>query len=244
MYKHDFKYQKNNIPDIWKPGLNNLAETYLKEFQPTALKIPEEVDIEALIEIYAKANLRFEYLSHGQLYLGLCAFDDKIIQIYNPEQCCAEDLQISGNTIVIDTALDNERYEHRMRFTMSHEFAHFCMHRKYYSHDENQLSLFDEDNHLGFVICKNDIEILNKKRSSRWTEEDTIEWQANYLGSALLMPRPMVSYLSEKYEGDELVEMMVEIFNVSEEAAYYRSKDLGCYRKAGRQMEMEMMRND
>lgn len=59
--------------------------------------------------------------------------------------------------------------------------------------------------------------------------EAWLEWQANYLSSVLLMPRIAVKRLRNLIESKgsrfwhlELIQTMVEVFNVSEEAARVR----------------------
>jgi len=59
--------------------------------------------------------------------------------------------------------------------------------------------------------------------------EAWLEWQANYLSSVLLMPRIAVKRLRNLIEPKgsrfwhyELIQTMVEVFNVSEEAARVR----------------------
>lgn len=238
MYHHNFKYQKNDIPYLRKEEMDKLAEIYLSDFQAATLITPTEIDIDSMAEFYLRCSIRFEFLSHGQLYLGLCAFHDCTIQIFNPEANCAEDLQIKGRTLVIDTSLDNIYQEHRYRFTLAHEIAHFCLHRRYYSQDANQISFFDEGNESGFTICKSDIEQPLRLPSSQWTERDTLEWQANCLGAAILMPKSMVYELIKQFKLSEYVYAVSNTFNVSEEAAYYRLKGLGCFEDNSVQQEM------
>lgn len=241
MYSLDLNLTKRNVPFLKKEKMDSVAEILISEFQPTALESFEEIDIDSMAEFYFNCNLRFEYLSHAQLYLGLSTFNDRRIQIYNPEKGCAEDLFINANTIVIDSSLNEKNQEHRYRFTLAHECSHMYLHSSFFYQDENQLSLFSENNKAGFIECRSSIEILNCKPRNQWTDLDTIEWQANYLGAALLMPKIMVEKLSDRTEKAALVRSISNTFNVSEESAYYRLRDLGIWQDQTEQLEMRWL---
>lgn len=67
---------------------------------------------------------------------------------------------------------------------------------------------------------------------------DSMEWQANYLSSSLLMPKSMVKKLIESLKSqddflrnDTSIYSVVKTFNVSYQAAEYRLKELGLLNK-------------
>ena len=79
------------------------------------------------------------------------------------------------------------------------------------------------------------------KKPAVWDDKSTMEWQANYMSSALLMPKSMVNkivkeedmlrnkvFRSLNLSSDELTIIRISrTFNVSEEAARYRLQGLG-----------------
>lgn len=72
------------------------------------------------------------------------------------------------------------------------------------------------------------------KPVSQWDDRDSMEWQANYLLSALLMPKRMVIKLikslppeNDFFRNATYVQEVVRTFNVSYQADEYRLKELG-----------------
>ena len=68
-----------------------------------------------------------------------------------------------------------------------------------------------------------------------WSDKERMEWQANAMSSALLMPRPSVRKLfetngrtgSRSSQIANTINNMVTEYNISSEAALYRLSDLG-----------------
>ena len=90
---------------------------------------------------------------------------------------------VEKELVLIDHHLDpkkNPSMMGRYRFSVAHEIGHWRLHRSYVTKDPNQASLFDAPSEPT-VIC----------RSSQ--ENEPIEWQANFFGSCLLMPRRRVN---------------------------------------------------
>ena len=85
------------------------------------------------------------------------------------------------------------------------------------------------------------------KPLEKWNDDDSMEWQANYFSSALLMPKSMVMQMCNdkklinqlEYESlgitvifnNLLVVKVAEIFNVSFKAAEVRLSNLNLLRK-------------
>ena len=86
------------------------------------------------------------------------------------------------------------------------------------------------------VQCRVDTKKMDCRTSTSWTDRDWMEWQANALSSAILMPVSMVRMVAENFKRPglqqifchyALAEEVAAIFNVSFEAAGYRLKQLG-----------------
>jgi len=115
--------------------------------------------------------------------------------------------------------------EHRRRMTIAHEIGHVLMHKDLYVAEET-LDLFADPSDRGNVYCKR----------STMNGVDWFEWQANYAGGAILMPRLAVSEAVQKIRGTRFQEAMhdgepeaitvvsaiARDFNVSREAARIR----------------------
>jgi Zn-dependent peptidase ImmA (M78 family) len=175
-------------------------------------------------------GFEYQYLSNNQVYLGITVFEDTdTLPIYIPELNRAEFLSVKKNTIIIEgTLADNPSLIHRERFTEGHEASHGLIHPEYYQRKAQYASLYDT---CGSIYSKPTFPDLSgvDVHGKRLQGEAWLEWQANYLASVLLMPRAAVKRLKNTIESRgnqiwhlELASTMVEVFNVSEEAARVR----------------------
>ena len=88
------------------------------------------------------------------------------------------------------------------------------------------------------IQCRTDSSKIASKDSRLWDDHDWMEWQANAMSSAFLMPKKMVLLVAEetkrKVQNSNpnvaaylMAEAVSDIFNVSHESALYRLKSLG-----------------
>ncbi len=230
MIKCASRLDANGIPHLSKNQLETYGERVLRDFSPEVLLKAQPTDIDRLITHYMGFTLEYQYLSHNQVYLGITVFDDTDhLPIYNPELNQAEFLSVKKNTIIIEgTLADNPNLLHRERFTEGHEASHGLIHPEYYQRKAQIASLHD---YCGGIYSKPTFPDLSgvDTDGKRLKGEAWLEWQANYLASVLLMPRSSVRLLRNLIEPNgspfwhlELIQTMVEVFNVSEEAARVR----------------------
>ena len=109
---------------------------------------------------------------------------------------------------------------------------------EYFAYDPDQITLFDlmGETPAPMVQCRVDTKKMDCRTAKSWTDRDWMEWQANALSSAVLMPVSMVRMVAENFKRPglqqifyhyALAEEVASIFNVSFEAAGYRLKQLG-----------------
>jgi hypothetical protein len=224
------KLDANGIPHLSKSQLESYGERVLRDFSPDVLLKPQPTDIDRLISRYMGFNFEYQYLSNNQVYLGITVFEDTdTLPVYIPELNQAEFLSVKKNTIIIEgTLADNPSLIHRERFTEGHEAAHGLIHPEYYRRKAEFAGYCDSN---GDIYSKSSFPDLSgvDVNGKRLQGEDWLEWQANYLASVLLMPRTAVKQLRNLIEPKgsrfwylELIQTMVEVFNVSEEAARVR----------------------
>jgi hypothetical protein len=220
----------NGIPLLSKRQLETYGERVLRDFSPDVLQNPQPTDIDRFITEYMGFGFEYQYLSNNQVYLGITVFEDTdTLPIYDPVLNRAEFLSVKKNTIIIEgTLADNPSLIHRERFTEGHEASHGLIHPEYYQRKAQIASLYDT---CGSIYSKPTFPDLSgvDVHGKRLQGEAWLEWQANYLSSVLLMPRAAVKRLKNTVEprGNqfwhlELASTMVEVFNVSEEAARVR----------------------
>jgi Zn-dependent peptidase ImmA (M78 family) len=89
------------------------------------------------------------------------------------------------------------------------------------------------------IQCRVDSTTPKKTDPKDWTDQERMEWQANRLSSAILMPFTAVGIVAKRYpnvrdsvkEYFSLIQDVVHTFDVSAEAATYRLKELGYIRQ-------------
>ena len=94
------------------------------------------------------------------------------------------------------------------------------------------------------IQCRVDTKKANCEQQAVWTDKEWMEWQANALSSAILMPRAMVLKIvrelrkkpgfSQKPETQRCyieADTVSQVFNVSFQAATIRLKELGVMRQ-------------
>lgn len=237
MYKPHYQMSQNQLPILSRDQIDDIAESYLADFQPEALKEPMEVDVEGFLEIYLGITPDFQYLSHNMIYLGMAVFHDtNRIPVYDPLLNRAEYFSAKANTAIFDRRLVEEKnQEHRFRFTCGHESGHFVYHSPYFKRVRHIQELFGAKSD-SFVQCYH-TDLGDKSKRRLKTDNDWLEWQANQFSSSLLMPKAAVLSILESNGTDNygiwqtLFEMQ-NIFNVSYEAAKNRLRGWGLLNKS------------
>ncbi|MCD7724952.1 MAG: ImmA/IrrE family metallo-endopeptidase [Clostridiales bacterium] len=226
------------VPILKKDEINDIGDMVVRDFCPEVLKEPQAVDIDLLVQDYLKMEQDFQYLSHCGVYLGMTVFNDtNKVPVYNPVTDEAEYISAKAHTVIIDNSLLESNQEHRYRFTMGHEAGHEVFHIPYFHIDPNQMTIWDfiEEDSPAMVQCRVDGKKSPGKNPKLWSDAERMEWQANAFSAAVLMPKTAVDILMRRVIGSNkkspylfYVEMaeVSEVFNVSQEAAYYRLQDL------------------
>lgn len=214
-----------------------IGENLVGDFMPNALEIPQEIDIDSFAQNYLGMDQDFQYLSHCGVYLGMTVFNDTDkVPVYAPQRECADYISAKAHTVIIDKTLLAENQEHRYRFTMGHEASHEFLHKEYFAYDPDQMTIFDYigETPIPMVQCRIDTKKMDAKNLEIWTDRDWMEWQANALSSAMLMPVSMVRQVVESVKTTKAVfrnyviaAKVSNVFNVSFEAASYRLKQFG-----------------
>lgn len=235
MRKLRVKRNSYGVPILTKEEIDILGERLVFDFFPEAMKNPQAIDVDLFAQDYLGMEQDYQYLSHCGLYLGMMVFQDADnIIVFNPEKKEAEYIYADAGTIIIDNSLLEEGQEKRYRFTMGDEAAgHAVLHGPYFAQQAESLSLFDKEEPL--IQCRTDVNQIELKKSNTWTNRDWMEWQANAMAAAFLMPRSMVRKMIKEINSSNshlksrdanYVKMVSDTFDVSIAAAIRRLKDL------------------
>ena len=242
MYIPTFRTKKNGVPVLSKKEIDVIAQRYIQDFQPQALVEPQEFRLEEFIECYLHMTPDYQYLSHNGIYLGMTVFNDTDnVVVYCPETNTAEYIHADAHTVIIDRRLiEDEKQEHRYRYTLGHEGGHEVFHSHIFCTDPDQLT-FLEPVQAPVIQCRVDASRFRRVATWHWKDGDWMEWHANAFSSCILMPADAVKIIYNSVDAVTQVvrnyyaiNKMVEVFNVSTEAATYRLKDLGLISKTDR----------
>ncbi len=184
----DCRTKKNGVPVLSRDEIECIAEAVLQDYKPKLLDNPGELDVEHFLECYAAAEMDYKDLTHDQSILGMTVFNNCYIPVY--ENGKEKEIPVDEGTIIVDNSLLEKDQLRRGRFTLGHEVSHWILHRRIFMVNKNQLLLFNdlEGEKQPLIKCRTtDIESVGKKRLV--TDDDWIEWQANCMASALLMPK-------------------------------------------------------
>ena len=159
---------------------------------------PCAIPIEDLIERHG-LTLEFQYLRKNGRILEKTVFDTGLEAVYDMELGKYTLFPVKAGTILIDASLcEEESSTGRLRFTEAHELSHWILHK-------------------GLYIGTGESAALQPA-----VKETSMEIQANMLGSALLMPMPMVKrcfyQMRAGRDNQAIVQAMSEVFQVSRQA--------------------------
>ena len=137
---------------------------------------------------------------------------------------------------ISQTLTTSDSHENRVRTTLTHEYGHVHLHTHLFQMQSP--GLFDEPKKSAapnVIACKRDT-MINAAQT------DWMEWQAGYACGAILMPASYVRKVAADYQknvglygatsatsehGKKMIELIVEKFQVSHDAARVRLSVLG-----------------
>lgn len=190
-------------PDL----LEAIARKTINCYNPRLITASEAVSIpiEDIIEKLG-LSLEFQYIRNNGRILGETVFVDEVIPLYNMDSKQYELVLVERGTIIIDASLLRCRGDGRLRFTCAHELAHWLIHQELY-------------------CGSGDTAAMLKSISKSSDADKQIERQADMLGSALLLPIGSVKRAFYHTSGEDKIERLAALFDVSKKAMEIRLKE-------------------
>jgi len=230
------------IPALGKAELEYLAEEQMKAFARFDGKEAPAFMVWKFAAHFLKKKVSFEWLSNDGSILGLsCFVDGTAVPVFDPKANTVKWRELGANTILLSKKLENPHVSlGKPRFTLMHECAHHLLHT---AHFRSMASLGSGKKVACSIQRDKDQRIPPPKET--WTDEERMEWQANYFASALLMPESRVHFVMEKhglekaysqrvmhqaseyYAFRTLVRSLAAVFRVSPTTAELRLEALG-----------------
>lgn len=243
-----YRQKDNGMYILSKNDIEEIAIDILREYSPKNLEYPMPLDTRDFLEGYLGLTVKQKYI--GTLnsgILGLIVMND-FAEIPSYDIMLKPTvLEETYGTVLITPWLMGKENIPRKRYTEIHEGAHFILHKEYYSKNANATAN-RSSNPFNYIACRR-VEINNSKNLS--TDVDWMEWQADSLAAALLMPKDVFKNFAktkirnwgfqndyivlqsdrDKLYAYEVISDMASKFNVSYTSAQIRMRHLGIIRK-------------
>ena len=211
---------RNDIEQIAERILSIYTEAYVPQKHLFYQVIPEE-----LAEVLG-LEVDYQILSLDGIILGVTAPDEQCVTVYDRKQECY--YYLDGNTILIDTRLcASSKTIGRKNYTLAHEIAHQVLYKAFP----------DAYSSANRIMCDYRRNPNTRKKVTNW-----IEWQADALAAALLLPKDAIldgmfltglgehiGTLSRKYTPNKYDNFcyLATTLGVSQSALAYRMEQLG-----------------
>lgn len=234
------------VPVISRTRLEQFAEELIEDYRAGLLESPQPTDIEQLVECYLRANLEVRPITMTNAILGVAIFNEGCVPVYDRMKGTFVPLDVLDHTIMIEEGIYNRLEPGRFNFTLAHEASHLICHDGVSVSNGMQCRQGAEGS---IIMCRPEGE--RYPQYGQKTPVDWMEWQADYFGAALLMPRKTVQMAIEQilwnagYLGGvcgmreinrspklfaHVAEQLSKIYRVSKTAAAIRMNNLG-YKK-------------
>lgn len=240
-----FSHSTSGVPVLSKLDLEHIADSHTRDFVRFNKKDDLRFSVWKFAAHYLEIAVRFEYLSNNACILGMSVFvDGTKVPFYQPDSGRVLWKQVEANTILLDESLNAGSLTNisKSRFTLMHESAHQILHSQYFRNLAKS-----PGNHSIAYSTQKDLSNAQTETapSVAWTDTEWIEWQANYLASALLMPKRRVLTALKEYNFYEyyrarvnqkvyeptayrlLVRDLARAFRVSDTTAKIRLESIG-----------------
>jgi Zn-dependent peptidase ImmA (M78 family) len=172
------------------------------------LDAPAPIPVETIMEMVYGLKLDFQFIRNNGRVLGETVFEDMAVPIYERENHEGYKLiPVTAGTVLIDASLINNRGDGRFRYTCAHEFAHWVIHKGFYTQSGETAAM---------------------TKTARSSEADkAIEWQADRLGSYFLMPKGVVKMAFYRNRNDRnIIDTLALLFGVSRKAMEIRLDEM------------------
>lgn len=213
-------YNMNNlIPFIPPSEYDRVAEQFLEEYCPEALKHPMSVPIE---KIAADMGLKVQYvcLSEEADIYGATIFTDGALEIYDPEEGLYDTKVFKRKTVLIDLEAVKKTNVGCKHNTLAHECVHWYKHRLYY-----KMQKFTAPRMARFCKC-------NVNQLPYATEDENImEGQAIGIAPRILMPKATFIEAASQYDivygrdNWQTIYGLADLFDVSKQSVMIRLEE-------------------
>ena len=181
MQKLSCSLDQNGVPCVSADQIENYAEAMLEDYDPRLVRQPQALDIDLFTEKYLEANLEIRPITPDRSILGVTVFQGGYIPVYDRSKGALVPLDVCERTIIVEQGLLNPREPGRFNFTVAHEAGHLACHADV--HIESGM-VHRMNGGSTYIMCRESANGYDRHKPEEW-----LEWQADYMAGALLMPR-------------------------------------------------------
>ena len=243
-----YQQKENGMYILSSSEIEQIATKKLREFSPSNLERPTPLRTTDFLKNYLGMMVKYKYICDFQSgILGLTVMADEVLIPSYDELLRPIILEETFGTVLISPHLLGRERLARHRYTEMHEAAHFMLHQPFFSNCQKTAAA--RCKYLGsFVACRK-IELHGQRPT---TDFDWLEYQADALAAALLMPQSVFrSYVLSVFEkngirfhclynnpdiSDNRVHRIIydvaDTFSVSYQAAKIRMTHLGLLKES------------
>jgi len=192
---------KSGNPILSDAEIDVMAEDILRDYKPSLLEKPGQIDYLHFLEYYLGANIDYQYIYHAKdqnRILGATAFNSEFLKVFNRDDMKIDIIEVQPRTIILDNSLFDKGSKALALYTGLHEGGHLWMHPKAFCQNIGQINMFDEPQKSSVICCRTQNIESNSVRRTLKTPEDWREHQADYFASAIAMPKSVFIKMVEQ----------------------------------------------
>lgn len=188
--------------------LEAIARRVISHYDVSLPGEPAPIPVETIMEKVYGLTIEFQFIRNNGRVLGETVFEDAMVPIYERmDEAGYKLIPVTAGTVIIDASLISNRNDGRFRYTCAHELAHWVIHKELYTQSGETAAMTE---------------------AARSSETDkAIEWQADRLGSYLLMPKGVVKMaFHQNRTHRSVVDLLAQLFGVPRQAMAIRLNEM------------------
>lgn len=199
---HGYKQKENGMYILSRSDIEQIATEKLQEFSPLNLQYAIPLRTTPFLENYLGLIVKYKYICDFKSeILGLTVMGDEVPIPSYDDLLRPVVLEETFGTVLISQTLRGNNNSARRRYTEMHEAAHFMLHQPYFLNCEKAAVAARYKYPCTFIACRK-IELHNEPLK---TDSDWLEYQADALAAALLMPyNTFISYVRNVLRKNEI----------------------------------------
>lgn len=178
-----YAQKDNGMFILSKNDIEQIATECLREYNPSLLQSPRPLNTQDFLENHLGLVVKNKYIGDFQSgILGLTVMGDIVLIPSYDEMFRPTVFEETYGTVLISPQLLGKENRPRRRYTEMHEASHFILHKDYFNRCEQMRA--NTEYPCSFVVCRK----VERYKEPLRTDADWLEYQADALAAALLMP--------------------------------------------------------